>query len=106
MSSIWKKTSQTPRSLERQWMNTIFNSHDLFCECNDPELHFLIILNKNSSAIKPEPEIRNIKCLLTGDGDAGKETTENFDDPGFLEGELEKLFNENDGENPTTSGTR
>lgn len=91
MSSIWKKPTFGPRQLENQWMNNIYCSHDLWCHCEDPPLHLLAIINRNSKAPKPEKEIINIKCLLTGEGG-----TENHgeEDAGLEDGELERLFAE------------
>lgn len=80
-------------------MNNIFQSHDLFCGCNDPTLHFIIILNRNGKAIKPEKECKNIKCLITG------ETTDDDGPEDVLQdGELEKLFADDFPED-TTNGT-
>lgn len=90
MSSIWKKPEVTLRQTELTWMNNIYNSHDLWCHCEDPQLHLMIIINKTSSAPKPESEITNIKCLLTGD----HTTAATEDDGGFAPGDLEKLFEE------------
>lgn len=97
MSKLWKKPNYTPRQLENGWMNILWNTHDQICNCNDPLLHLFEIINRDCPARKPTTDLRNILCLLTGDTtkeeDSGKE-----DDPGFLEGELEKLFEENGGE--------
>lgn len=85
-----------PRQLELNWMNNIFNSHDLFCGCDDPFLHFLILVNKTGNAPKPEPEIKNIKCLITGKTTTGEKEELDFDD-----GELERLFQEDNVEEDT-----
>lgn len=88
MSSIWKPTEYSVRQLETQWMNNLFHSHDLFCSCKDPILHLLITINKSNAAVKPEEDIKNIKCLITG------ETTEDTkeENGGFDAGDLERLF--------------
>ncbi len=91
MTSIYKKPKHSPRTQENIWMGLIFSSHDQFCDCNNPILHFMIIVNKNSPAIKPEPEIKNIKCLLTGEEDH----TTLEEETGIREGELDELFGEN-----------
>lgn len=88
MSTIFKKTKHSPRTQENIWMGLIFSSHDQICDCNNPILHFMIIVNKNSAAIKPEPEIRNIKCLLTGEEDP----TTLEEETGIREGDLDALF--------------
>lgn len=106
MTSCWKKPTSSVRQQELQWMNIIFQSHDQMCHCEDPQLHFMILLNKTGNAPKPESEIKNIKCLLTGQPTGETKDTEE-DNGGFLEGELQKLFEEDDGgaaniEEPTT----
>ncbi len=95
MSSIWKKPTSSLRQLENAWMNNIYCSHDLWCHCEDPPKHLMIIINKNSRAPKPESEIDNLKCLLTGEGGTATHTE---DDAGFNEGDLEKLFAEDTGD--------
>lgn len=103
MSSIWKKPSSSIRQQELGWMNIMFSSHDQFCYCDDPWLHFLIILNKTCSAPKPEEEIKNIKWLITGEGNAiARSTEQDTEETGFFEGELERLFNEDAGEGTST----
>lgn len=98
MSSCWKKPSYSLRQQEKNWINLTFAAHDQFCHCDDPWEHLLIILNKDSNAPKPESEVRNIKWLLigkpTGEEDPTDPTTE---DTGFLDGELERLFDETNG---------
>ena len=89
-----------PRALEDQWINGIYNSHDLICGCNDPILHLFDILNRKGSARKPLLDIKNAKCLITGEEDAGTQED-------IAPGELEALFAEEDGDlddAPSTSG--
>lgn len=107
MSSVWKRPTSSPRQQELAWRNLIFQSHDQFCHCEDVDLHFILLMNKFGNAPKPESEIKNIKWLITGKPDIPEEDTTEKDDPGFLDGELEMLFNENTGdakekEEPTT----
>lgn len=93
MSSLLQNPVYTPRQLELQWYNNIHQSHDLFCGCNKPILHLLHIINRRGNAPKPEKDIKNIQCLLTG------EKEDNGDDEDiFQPGELEELFKE-DGDN-------
>lgn len=94
MSSVYRYPNISPRQQENQWMNLIWGTHDQFCECNDPQLHFLILMNRDSNCRKPESDVRNIKCLLTGKDPTTSTTTKDEEDGGFLEGELEKLFDE------------
>lgn len=98
MSSVWKRPTSSPRQQELAWRNLIFQSHDQFCHCEDVDYHFILLMNKFGNAPKPESEVQNIKWLITGKPDIPEEHTTEKDDPGFLEGELEILFNENTGD--------
>lgn len=105
MSKQLQNTVYTGKALEQQWRNNIFSSHDLMCGCNNPIKHLIIILNREGNAPKPEPEIDNILCLITGekDGQHGDAADDNIQ-----EGDLELLFKEDfgddDGDDPGTSG--
>lgn len=69
------------RALENQWKNTIFNTHDLFCGCDNPLKHLKAIIEE--------------ECLpfdtTTTDGDHKKDTDEKED---FIldDGDLQQLF--------------
>lgn len=93
-----KEPKYSPKNLQLQWLNNIHQSHDLFCGCEDTILHLLCLINSKGNAPKPEKDVRNIKCLLTGD--TTKDTGE--EDGIFEEGLLEKLFSE-DAENGDTT---
>lgn len=99
MSSVWKYPTSSPRKQELLWQNIIWSTHDQFCECTDPILHLMILINKDSNFRKPPSEIKNIKCLLTGTATTTTEEEDHDtakDDYGILEGELEQLFAEPD----------
>ncbi len=91
MSSIWKKCTYSQRQLDNHWMNILYGTHDLFCHCEDPALHFMYVINKNSNAPKPLKDLENLKCLLTGKDTAA---TPEEEDIGIGPGDLEKLFGE------------
>lgn len=90
MNPTWKKTTYTQRQHENNWMNIVYQSHDQFCRCDDPQLHLLQIINRDSNAPKPAEEVRNIRCLLTGEKTTTTTTEE--ENGGFDEGDLENLF--------------
>lgn len=102
MCSTWKKPKYTPRQQESQWMNIMWNTHGQFCDCDDPLTHLMTIINRDGPCPKPESEIKNIRCLLTG-ADTATTSIAKEEDHGFIEGELEKLFEE-DGGDPYTEG--
>lgn len=85
MSSYQKPPLYNGRGLDNQWMNIIFNSHDLMCGCNKVKEHLLDILN-------------NQKCHHFTEETTTKETTgigeTNVDI--LEEGDLTKLFEESD----------
>ena len=96
MSKLLQEPKYYGKQIENLWINNIFSSHDLLCGCNDTILHLLTVLNRQGKAKKPEDEIRNIKCLITGDEDSTQE------DDVFGPGELEALFQEDgDAEKPS-----
>ncbi len=92
-------SKQTPslyssnRSKNNQLINTLINTHDLACGCEDPPSHltYLLISNCNPTKFNKE-ELQQIKKWH---GDLGTTTTEE-DDTGLQEGELEELFAEED----------
>ena len=89
----------TDKQLKNQLTNTFIGNHDLVCGCNKPAIHCfnLILENQLCRDLKPET-IKKIKCLLTEDGGLDRETkltvADQDDGPGFEEGDLEALFNE------------
>lgn len=105
MSSVYKYPNKSPRRQETEWMNLIYSSHDMFCDCDDPKLHFLILMNRDSNCRKPTTDIINIKCLLTGKDPTPTTSAEDHEDGGFLEGELDRLFDEGNTEENTTEDT-
>lgn len=99
MYSSWKNPTSSKRQQELAWIGIINSCHDQFCHCDDPTNHLLYCLNKFSGFQKPEPEIRNIQCLLTGITPTTEEKdTKPEEEGGFYDGELEKLFEEKDTE--------
>lgn len=104
MSSIYKKPNLTPRQQELQWQNIVWQTHDQICQCNNPWLHLCILINKNSGARKPESEIKNILCLLTGTATTAAAITQE-ENGGFDEGDLEQLFKEEEQEEKDTEPT-
>lgn len=105
MSSVWKKPCHSPRHQERNWLNLCWQSHDAFCDCNKPWLHLCYLINKDSPCRKPLPDIKNVLCLLTGNEEDSEEDTKENQDTGFYPGELDKLFDETNGENTATENT-
>lgn len=103
MSSVWKYPTSSPRKQELLWMNIFYSTHDQFCECDDPVLHFMVLVNRDSNTKKPTSDIKNIKCLLTGKITTEEDTKpEDLDDLDIEDGELEKLFAEDVGEGTST----
>nr|ALN98240.1 ORF2 [Chimpanzee anellovirus] len=101
MSKLLTPALYKGKSLENQWINGIFHQHDLFCGCHDPITHLLTVLNRQGKAPKPESEIPNIKCLITGEDNVPGEDVD-----AFGPGELEALFADGptaDTAEPTTS---
>lgn len=106
MSSIWKKPTYSVRQQELQWQNLFYTAHDQFCHCDDPVYHFLIVVNRGSKAPKPESDVKNIQCLLTGITEEKEDTTPEDVVTGFDDGELEKLFSETTDDDPGPANAR
>ncbi|AXQ66134.1 MAG: hypothetical protein [Anelloviridae sp.] len=80
---------QTPplykgRGLDNQWINIIFQSHDLMCGCNKVTDHLLDILNKQPCHHTTE---KNTTVATTGIGETEEMPIDAED--------LERLFDEN-----------
>lgn len=90
MSSYYSKPAYSPKNLELQWLNNTVSSHDLFCGCPKPWKHLQEILKTRGTEI----------CLggTADDRDAGTQTGE--EDIDLSPGELERLFAEEDTEEP------
>lgn len=81
MSKLYKKTTFTPRALEREWINTTFQAHALFCDCDDPAKHFNYLINQQ--------KCRHFKDAATTTETGG---TPDGDDLTIDAGDLENLF--------------
>ncbi len=87
MSKLQKPCLYEGQALDNQWMNNIYNSHDLFCGCLDPIKHL--------QGIVARQQCRRTKDAETSTG----ETKENHGiDFAIDGGDLEKLFEEKDDE--------
>lgn len=95
MSSLWKQPQYGPKGLENCWHNLVYSTHDSICGCNDTTLHLLQILSKNNPKKPTTKQLKEIKCLLTGEEDTTEETT-GVD--GLEPGDLDLLFAADDGD--------
>ena len=66
----------------------------------------MIVINRGSQAPKPDLDIKNIQCLLTGITTEKEDTTQEDVVTGFGDGELEKLFSEDTKEETGIASTR
>lgn len=103
MSMFWKPTPYGPRERETHWINFCVKNHDLFCGCDTPADHLLYALTERSGKLQTSKQaLENAtKCLTTQDG--GETATGGEDALDLLDGELERLF-ENDTEDDITTG--
>ncbi len=83
MSKFQKPALYQGKALDQQWINNIFNSHDLFCGCNHVIDHLKSIL--------ADPTWPG-----TGETSTAKEDTGPTDETGLSPGDLERLFAEDD----------
>ena len=94
MSKFLTPSVYSNNGLENQWINLIWNSHDLVCGCNNCFTHLFEILKKKGT----------LPCLPSpGTADAGTQEPEPHggEEDVLEEGDLDKLFeedfNEDDG---------
>lgn len=83
MSKLQTPPIYNSKALQTQWMNLIFQSHELICGCNNAPKHFQDIINSQ--------QCRHFKDTATGTDDTGITTDQ---EPTIDEGDLEKLFSE------------
>lgn len=82
MSKYLQPALYKGKAVEQQWVNGIFNSHDLFCGCPDAIKHLADIL---------QPKQLCLPSTST-EGDPGKDGGDAVDD--LEPGVLETLFSE------------
>lgn len=83
MSSFLTPCLYSGKSLENQWVNCIFNSHDLICGCNDTIKHLASIL-----------QTKQLCLPSTSTAEDGTQTGPTEEDDVLQEGDLDKLFEE------------
>lgn len=86
MSKFLTPAIYSNKALENQWVNTIFNTHDLMCGCNSAIKHLADILYR-----QPGP---NQLCLPSTSEDARGQPGEGAAELPIDEGDLEALFEE------------
>lgn len=85
MSKLLTPTIYSNKGLENNWVNLIWNSHDLICGCNNPWKHLADILARQGTQL----------CLPTITTDAATSTDPDvIEDDGIQPGDLDKLFEE------------
>ena len=94
MTNYYKPLPYSTKHKNLQWINCICGVHDLHCSCDDPLKHTILgIIDQEPSLKFNKEDTKKIqKCLTTGE-DHGEDVVEEFGD-----GELEKLFEEDIGE--------
>lgn len=84
MSKFLQPTLYKGRPQELQWLNNIFQTHDMICGCKNPVQHLHHLLKKdNKQLCLPSTE----ETGETSNGDA--DAVDNL-----LEGDLDRLFEE------------
>lgn len=86
MSSYLTPALYSNNGLENQWVNIVWNTHDIICGCNDCFKHLFEILKRKGS----------LPCLPSTTEDAGTEDRngDGAADAGLEDGELDRLFAE------------
>lgn len=101
MAFPWKPTPFGPRARDLQWINSTMTTHDLYCGCDHPPQHLLLVLLTHSSKLGLQKEhIENTqKCLGFGeegvDGTRTTTTAVTHEEDYIEDGDLAALFDEN-----------
>lgn len=86
MSKFLKEPIYNKRGLENAWIGIIYSTHDTICGCNDPINHLNYLIDQQ----KCHHSTKEVTTTKETTGTAGKEET------GFDDGDLERLFQEDD----------
>lgn len=107
MSFPWKPPIYSVRQRDNQWINTIFTAHDIYCGCDHPPTHLLIILLReaNNLGLKKQIIEQTQQCLGYGDKTTENGPTDDLaiatEEDYIQDGDLAELFKD-DGENEDT----
>ncbi len=84
------------------WVNSIVHIHDLQCACDDPLEHTISTIFKQEKNLRFNEQEKAFmqKCLTTTE-----ETTGDKDEDGFGDGDLERIFAQDIGEEEETTAT-
>lgn len=99
----WKPPQYGVRGRENCWISSILQGHDTFCGCDKPILHLInrAVKEEGLLGLNKEQATKLQKCLTTEntkeDGALTTTATEKDGPEGdLMDGELEKLFEEED----------
>ncbi|AAL11041.1 ORF2 [Torque teno mini virus 8] len=98
MSTRYIPTKDSHRQKNLKWLNFVTHAHDIFCDCDSPLQHTVANILIQEPNIKFNTQEKDLlkKCL------GETTTTEGAGDPeGFGDGDLERLFTEDFGEEDT-----
>lgn len=85
MSTLLTPSIYSNKALENNWVNCIWNTHEMFCSCNDPWKHLADILYRQGTKL----------CLPSTGTDAATSTDPDVtEDVGLEPGDLDRLFEE------------
>lgn len=92
-------TKDSIKQKNLKWMNLLVHSHDIFCDCETPLQHTIILICQQEPEIKLKPIEKDIvkRCLIGEPTD----TAGTAADDGVEEGLLDALFKEDFGEEDT-----
>lgn len=94
MAFPWEPPRYSPKGLENQYINSVFQIHDSICGCPEPILHLLRVWSDRNNLRGPkitDQDLRDIKWRLTGEGrDGGPPNIVAEDGPDSFD--LEQLF--------------
>ncbi len=100
MSSYYQPCRYSKRQINLQLTNTYCQVHSLNCNCNKPLQHIILQILEQEPSLKEDKEFTTKlqQCLSTGDTGV----THEDDFGGIGDGDLERLFAEDFGEEDDT----
>lgn len=97
----WSKPQYGPRGQDLNWLQSCMQSHDAYCGCNEPAIHFIKIALRHGGVMSFNENKLKQLCLPTTEDSTehdGDDTADPTTGPeGDLDfGDLDKLFEESD----------
>lgn len=99
MSDYYKPIKTSKRKRDVDWLNHLTSAHDLMCYCDKPLHHTIFQILETEPSLQKDKEFTTKLQKWCTTGDAGDTPQDDGEDAGL--GDLDKLFEEDAGEDDT-----